>query len=115
MGRSAKRTVEHAPFVGGHAAAVANHLHAAALVNCVLAHGELYREQAERAEILPRSLVTSPVQSLVLQLGRALLAGLLVQPAVDPLAVDAAVFDEEAGRAVLQLRAIISFLATVGT
>ena len=59
---------------------------------------------AYRAELSLRPLVPLAVQSLVLQLGRALLAGLLVLLAVGPLAVDATVFDEEAG----------TFLSAVG-
>ena len=55
------------------------------------------------------------VQLLVLLLGRAFLACLLVDLAVGLLAFHAAVFDETAGRAVLELDAVVvSFLAAVG-
>ena len=61
-----------------------------------------------------RPLVALAVQLLVLQLGRALFACLLVMLAMDLLAVDAAVFHKVAGRAVLQLDGVTPFLAAVG-
>ena len=48
------------------------------------------------------------VQTLVLQLGRAFLTGLLVLLAVGLLTIHAAVFDEEAGGAVLKLDGAVS-------
>ncbi|EJK53564.1 hypothetical protein THAOC_26975, partial [Thalassiosira oceanica] len=54
------------------------------------------------------------VQFLVLELCHALLASLLVQLAVGPLAVHAAVLDEAAGRAVLELDGVAPELAAVG-
>ena len=77
-------------------------------------HRKLYCKETDRTEVTRRSLVTLAVQLLVLELGRALLARPLVLLAVDLLAVDAAVFDEEAGRAVLELDGIAPFLAAVG-
>ena len=77
-------------------------------------HREWHSKQTDRTKVSFRSLVTLAVQLLVLDLRRALLACLLVLLAVDLLAVDAAVFDEEAGRAVLQLDAVVSFFAAVG-
>ena len=58
--------------------------------------------------------MTLSVQLLVLQGGRALLAGLLVLLAVDLLAVHAAILHQVAGRAVLELGGIAPFLAAVG-
>ena len=60
-------------------------------------HWKRDRQCAERAEVPLRPLVSLPVQLLVLELSRALLAGLLVQLAMGPLAVHAAVLDESAG------------------
>ena len=54
------------------------------------------------------------VQPLVLQLRRAFLACALVLLAVGLLAVDAAIFDEEAGRAVLEPHAVASLSSAVG-
>ncbi|EJK59267.1 hypothetical protein THAOC_20535 [Thalassiosira oceanica] len=54
------------------------------------------------------------VQLLVLELGCTLLARLLVLLAVGPLAVRAAILDEAAGRAVLQLDGVAPLLAAVG-
>ena len=70
--------------------------------------------RADRAEVPLKSLVPLAVQPLVLQLGRALLAGLLVDLAVGLLATHAAVFDEEAGRAVLELDTVATLLSAVG-
>ena len=55
-----------------------------------------------------------PVQLLVLELSRALIACLLVQLAMGPLAVHAAVLDESAGGAVLELDRVAPGLAAVG-
>ena len=68
----------------------------------MLLHPQGYRQRADRAEVSFGPLVTLAVQPLVLQLGRASLALLLVFAAVISLAVHAAVFDEETRRAVLQ-------------
>ena len=54
------------------------------------------------------------VQLLVLELCRKLLARLLVLLAVGPLAVHAAVLDEAAGRALLELDGVAPELAAVG-
>ena len=70
--------------------------------------------RAYGAELLLQSLVSLTVQPLVLQLSRALLACLLVDLAVGLLAVHAAVLDEEAGGAVLELDASAALLPTVG-
>ena len=73
------------------------------------------RELADGARSL-EVLVSSTVEEfLVLELGRAFFAGLLVLLAVDLLAVHAAVLDEAAGRAVLQLDGPAPVLAAVGT
>ena len=61
-----------------------------------------------------RPLVALAVQLLVLQLGRALLACLLVELAVYLLAVHAAVLDEIAGVALLELDGVTPSLAAVG-
>ena len=58
-----------------------------------------------------RPLVPLAVQLLVLLLGRAFLACLLVDLAVGLLAFHAAIFDETAGRAVLELDAVVIALA----
>ena len=54
------------------------------------------------------------VQLLVLELGRTLLAGLLVLLAMGLLTVRTAVSDEAAGRAALELDGGVAFLAAVG-
>ena len=74
-----------------------------------------YCKETDRAEVILWSLVTLAVQLLVLELGHALLACLLVLLAMDLLAVHATVFHEEAGVAVLELDGVTAFLATVGT
>ena len=66
------------------------------------------------AEVPLRLLVSLSVQPLVLELGRALLAGLLVLLAMGLLAVHTAIFDEEAGRAVLELDSVATSLCAVG-
>ena len=74
-----------------------------------------YRQRANRAEVPFRSLVTLVVQLLVLELCCTLFAGLLVLLAMCPLAVHAAVLDEEAGRAVPELDPVLAVrFATVG-
>ena len=70
--------------------------------------------RADRAELRLQPLVSLAVQPLVLEIGRAFLAGLLVMLAVGLLAVHAAVFDEEAGRAVFELDAVAALLSAVG-
>ena len=54
------------------------------------------------------------VQLFVLQLRHTLLAGSLVLLSMGPLAVHAAVLDEAAGRAVLQLHCVAELHAAVG-
>ena len=73
-----------------------------------------YGQRAYGAELSLGSIVPLAVKPLVLQLGRTFLAGLLVDLAVGLLAVHAAVFDEEAGRAVLELHAVAALLSAVG-
>ena len=72
-----------------------------------------YRQRANRAVAPLRPLVSLTVQLLVLELCRPLLARLLVMLAVGPLAVHAAVLDEAAGRAVLELDGVAPVLAAV--
>ena len=60
------------------------------------------------------SLEALAVQPLVLQLCYTLLAHLLVLLAVGPLAVHAAVLDESAGRAALELDGVAPLFAAVG-
>ncbi|EJK53433.1 hypothetical protein THAOC_27137, partial [Thalassiosira oceanica] len=69
---------------------------------------------ADRTEVHLWPLMPLTVQLLVLDLCRTLLACLLVQLAVGPLAVHAAVLDEAARRAVLELDAVAPLLAAVG-
>ena len=76
-------------------------------------HWERHCKETDRTEVSLGPLVTLAVQLLVLELGRALLACLLVLLAVNLLAFHAAVLHEEAGRAVLELGGISPFLATV--
>ena len=77
----------------------------------MLAHRQRYWQCTYRTEVTLRPLVAFSVQHLVLQLGRAFLACLLVLLAVGLLAVHAAVLDEETGRAVLELDAVVIALA----
>ena len=58
--------------------------------------------------------MSQAVQSLVLQPGHAFLANSLVLPAVGPLAVHAAVLDEAAGSAVLELDCVTGLRSAVG-
>ena len=78
-------------------------------------YGYWDRQGADRAEVPLRSLQPQTVQLLVLEFGRTLLACLLVLLAIGPLTVHAAVLDEAAGRAVLQLDGADPSLAAVGT
>ena len=80
----------------------------------MILHWKRDRQSADRADLKLWPLVTLRVKLLVLELGRALLAGFLVLLAVALLAVHAAVLDEAAGRAVLELDGVIAFLAAVG-
>ena len=72
------------------------------------------RQCAYRAEIPLGPLPTLAIQLLVFELGRTFLACLLVLLALGLLAVHAAVLDEAAGRAVLELDSIAGLLAAVG-
>ena len=69
---------------------------------------------ADRTKVLLHPLLPLTVQLLVLQLCRALLAGLLVLLAVGLLTVNTAVLDEAAGRAALELDGVATELAAVG-
>ena len=69
----------------------------------MLIHLQRNRQSADWAEVPLWPLVSLAVQLLVFQLRRAFLAGALVPLAVGLLAVDAAIFDEVTGRAVLEL------------
>ena len=93
---------------------MAHPLHAAHGKTRILVHGYRNRQRAYRAEVLLRSLVSLIVQPFVLQFGRALLACLLMLLAMGPLAVHAAVLDEAAGRAGLELRRVAGLFAAVG-
>ena len=73
-----------------------------------------YRQSADRTEVTLRPLVSLTVQLLVLDLCLALLAGLPVLLAMGPLTVHAAVLDEVAGIAVLELDGVAPLLAAVG-
>ena len=77
----------------------------------MLAHWEGNRQRAYRAKVSFRPLVPLPVQPFLPQLGGAFLADLLVLLAVGPLAVHAAVFNQAAGGAVLELDAVLAALA----
>ena len=77
-------------------------------------HWERNRQSADRAEVPLRSLVPLTVQLLVFELSCTLLARLLVLLAVGSLAVHAAVLDEAAGIAVLELDVVAPELAAVG-
>ena len=81
---------------------------------CLSMDGERNRQGADWAEVSLRPIVSLTVQSFVLELCRTLLAYLLVLLAVGLLAVHAAVFDEAAGGAVLELDAFSPFLSAVG-
>ena len=78
-------------------------------------HGYRNRQGADRAEVPVGPLVSLAVQLLVLQFCGTLLAGHLVLLAMYLLAVHAAVLDESAGIAVLELDGVASVLAAVGT
>ena len=76
--------------------------------------GKQYGQSADRAEVPLLSLVPLTVKLLVFELCHTLLARLLVLLAVGPLAVHAAVLDEAAGRAILELDGIAPVPAAVG-
>ena len=80
----------------------------------MLRYWEWHWHSADRAEVPLWSLLSLIVQLLVLQLRYTFLACLLVLLAVGLLAVDTAVFDEAAGRAVLELDGVAPVLAAVG-
>ena len=77
-------------------------------------HRQWDRQRADRAEVSLRPLVSLAVQPFVLQFGCAFLACSLVLLAMGLLAVHAAVLDEAAGRAVLELDGVAPGLAAVG-
>ena len=89
-------------------------LHAAHMETRMFTHGYWNRQGAYRAGISLRSLLPLTVQLFVLQLRHTLLAGSLVLLSMGPLAVHAAVLDEAAGRAVLQLHYVAGLPAAVG-
>ena len=78
-------------------------------------HWERHCKETDRTEVSLGPLVTLAVQLLVLELCRTLLACLLVLLAVGLLAAHVAVFDEAAGRAVLELDDVALVLAAVCT
>ena len=80
----------------------------------MLTHWKRNRQSADLTEVPPRPLVPLTVQLLFFQLCCTLLAGLLVLLAVCLLAVHAAVLDESAGRAVLELDGVAPLLPAVG-
>ena len=77
-------------------------------------HSELNGQGTDRTEVSLHPLQPLTVQPLVLELCRTLLARILVLLAMSPLAVHAAVLDEAAGRAVLELDDVAPLLAAVG-
>ncbi|EJK74486.1 hypothetical protein THAOC_03830, partial [Thalassiosira oceanica] len=77
-------------------------------------HWQRNWKSTDRAEVTLGPLVSLAVQLLVLELCDTLLACLLVLLSVGPLAVHAAVLDEAAGRAVLELDGVAPLLAAVG-
>ena len=80
-------------------------------------HGYRNRQSADRTEVPLRPLASLAVQLLVLEFCCTLLAYLPVLLAVGLLSVHAAVLDEAAGRAVLQLDGAslaVTALATAG-
>ena len=81
---------------------------------CLSMDGERNRQGADRADVSLRPLVSLRIKTLVLELGCALLACLLVLLAMGLLTVHAAVLDKAAGRAVLELHGVAPVLATVG-
>ncbi|EJK71451.1 hypothetical protein THAOC_07107 [Thalassiosira oceanica] len=93
---------------------MAHQLHAACVERRMLLRRNRHGLRAYWTELRLRSRVPLAVQPLVLQLGRAFLAEFLVLLAVGLLAVHAAVLDEEAGRAVLELHAVATLPAAVG-
>ena len=93
---------------------MAHHLYAATVETRMVIHGYWDWQRAYRAEISFWPLLPLAVQTLVLELGRTLLACLLVLLAVGPLAIHAAVIDDAAGRAVLEPDGVGPELAAVG-
>ena len=69
----------------------------------MLVQSKLYWQRAYRTGVFLQPLAPLLVQPFLLQLGRAFLAGLLMEFAMGPLTINAAVFDEETGRAILEL------------
>ena len=80
----------------------------------MIIHVKGNRQSAYWAEVPLHSLVSLTVQLLVLELCCGLPAGLLVLLAMGLLTVHATVFDESAGRAVLELDDVAPVLAAVG-
>ena len=80
----------------------------------MIIHWQRNRQSADRAEVPVRPLQTLAVQLLVLELCCTLLARLLVLLAMGPLAVHAAILDEAACRAVLELDGGAPVHAAVG-
>ena len=80
---------------------------------CLSMDGERNRQGADRADVSLRPLVSLRIKTLVLELGCALLACLLVLLAMGLLTVHAAVLDEVAGIAVLELDGVAPVLAAV--
>ena len=82
------------------------------VVSCSLLYRAVVRGDVSVVSVLLS--LGGTAQLLIPELRCTLLAGLLVLLAVDFLAVNAAVLDEAAGRAVLELHRIAGFLAAVG-
>ena len=82
-----------AALIGGEQTAIAHHLRAAWVDIRMLACWHWYCKEADGADLPLRSLQPLAVQPLVLELGRALLACLLVDLAVGLLTVNTAVLD----------------------
>ena len=80
----------------------------------MIGHWQGYWQGADRTEVSLRSLLSLIVQLVALEFSCTLLACLLVLFAVGLLAVHAAVLDETAGRAVLELDGVVPVLAAVG-
>ena len=97
--------------MGSKNAAITHQFHAARHESRMLGHRQRYRQRAYRTEVALWPFVSLTVQPFLLQLGRSFLARLLVLLAVGPLTVQAAVPDETAGRAVLELDAVLAALA----
>ena len=80
----------------------------------MLFHRQRNRQSADRAGVPLRPLEPLVVQFLVLELRRTLLTRPLVLSAVGLLAVHAAVLDEAAGRAALELDGVVLALPAAG-